>query len=111
MEYNWGMKKILYLLLFIFVLFGASYLVYITKFRVSHIPPDEKLICETDEDCIPWVYECGFCPDYTISINKKYTKEYENKYVDMCGGNSRICASEPRGKSSCQNNRCNLIID
>ncbi len=69
-----------------------------------------EFFCNSDSDCIPFIYECGNCEDYSIAINKKFLNQYQEKYWDKCKNKEqRVCDALPKGKGKCDNNKCILI--
>lgn len=65
--------------------------------------------CKTDNDCISFTLQCGFCQDNDVAFNKKYGAKYSDMYDKKCGDNISRCLSIiPRNISSCINNLCTL---
>ena len=96
--------KIIFLIIIALTLSGVLY-VWLTHFTVIK----EHQYCESDNDCIPFIFECGDCVDYSVAINKQFSDKYQKRYWNKCVGRFRNCDALPKGESECIDNLCSFI--
>jgi len=99
------MRKQFIFFLIIFVVLITFFIIWTTHFKVAK----KHQICQTDNDCTPFIFSCGNCEDYSIAINSKFSNKYQKRYWNKCVGRFIDCDALPKGESKCINNLCTLI--
>ncbi len=86
------------------IIFSINYL--FQEYQTNEIIKTGDRYCEADSDCVPLLWQCGNCSDYTLSVNKDFEQEYIEKYENRCQSEERFCDSLPQGQAVCQQNEC-----
>lgn len=99
--------------LFFTILFVGALWFYFPDIQAWQDQVRKDRVCMADADCVPFVFECGYCPDASFAIHKDFIEEYEKLYSAKCSGIrlhvSRSCASDPKGTGLCVDERCVLV--